>query len=57
MRVVHAIFALALALAATPGLAGPVALVTELSGELSPAVGLFDEVEAGTRLTLGAAPA
>jgi hypothetical protein len=46
---------LVLFLAATPAVAAaPVALVTDVSGEVSPAVGLFHELEAGTELTLGA---
>jgi hypothetical protein len=48
---------LSLLLAAAPAVAlsdtEPVALVTDRSGQVSPAVELYDEVEAGTRLTLG----
>jgi hypothetical protein len=41
-----------LVLAATPALAGPAALVTDVSGAVSPPVGLFHEVDAGTELTV-----
>jgi hypothetical protein len=41
-----------LLLMAAPALAGPVALVTDVSGEVSPPVGLFHEVDAGTELTV-----
>ena len=40
-----------LLVAATPAIAGsPAALVTDVSGEVRPAVGLFDEIESGTEL-------
>lgn len=41
-------------LAATPALAAAQgALVTDVAGDVTPAVGLFDEIEVGTGLTLG----
>ena len=44
-----------LLIAATPAVAGsPAALVTDVAGEVGPAVDLYDELEAGTELTLGA---
>ena len=41
-----------LLLAATPAAAGPAALVTDVSGEVSPPVGLFNEIDGGTELTV-----
>lgn len=43
-----------LVFAATPAIAeSPAALVTDVSGEISPPVGLFHEVEVGTELRVG----
>ena len=45
---------LAPALAAAAAAAGaPAALVTEVGGDVAPAVGIYDEIDAGTELSLG----
>lgn len=55
MRAARAFLGMLLTAVATAAAAGPPgALVTDVSGEVAPAVGLFDEIEVGTELALGA---